>query len=245
MAEALEFQGGPTPQPLHHGPDHNVRRTRLWLYRKGHRCWKMLSQSPASRRLTLSNAAKERINRTAACVNVGVATGGKSGAATSVCGTMNTFNGLSWFWKIDGDDEPSGRAAFVRFGLRCLSPVEHTAGLMLRMSALPHPPMRIARWTSKAALSISQSGLHIWCVSFPWHTSALVEVSDSISARALSIAGAATRDQACEPLSRQAHYFCSAPLSLAVRLAGARAFSPAQLSRRHRWLARLQMNPKR
>jgi hypothetical protein len=94
------------------------------------------------------------------------------------------------------------------------------------MSALPHPPMRIARWTPKAALSISRSGLHPGCASFPWHTSALVEVSDSISARALSIAGAATRDQACEPLSRQAHYFCSAPLSLAVRLAGARAFSP-------------------
>jgi hypothetical protein len=73
----------------------------------------MHPQSPASRRLTPINAANETINRTAACVNVGVVTGGKSDAATSVCGMMNTFNEFSWFWQIDGDDEPFGRAAFV------------------------------------------------------------------------------------------------------------------------------------
>ncbi|MBO1909490.1 hypothetical protein J4G37_32290 [Microvirga sp. 3-52] len=71
--------------------------------------------------------------------------------------------------------------------------MEHTAGLMLRMSALPHPPMRIARWSSNAALSIGRGGLHSECASFPWHTSALVEVSDSASAGALPYGCCAAR----------------------------------------------------
>jgi hypothetical protein len=65
----------------------------------------MLSQRLASRRLRPIKAAKEATNRTAACVNVGVATGGKSGAATSVCGMMKTFNEYGWFREIDGEHD--------------------------------------------------------------------------------------------------------------------------------------------
>ncbi len=71
----------------------------------------MCHQSPASRRLRPINAAKETTNRTAACVNVGVVTGEKSGAATSVCGTVNTFNKFSWYWKIGARGDQSCRSA--------------------------------------------------------------------------------------------------------------------------------------
>jgi hypothetical protein len=68
----------------------------------------MLPQRLASRRLRPIKAAKQTTNRTAACVNVGAATGGKSGAATSVCGIMTTFKEYGWFWKMDGDHRQSG-----------------------------------------------------------------------------------------------------------------------------------------
>jgi hypothetical protein len=88
--------GRTDPQPLHHGPDHHARGTRPWLYRKGHRRRKMLSQSPASRRLTPIKATKETketTNRTAARVNVGAMTG----AATSVGGMMTTVDEFGEF----------------------------------------------------------------------------------------------------------------------------------------------------
>jgi hypothetical protein len=71
----------------------------------------MHPQRLASRRLRPIKAAKERTNRTAACVNVGAATGGKSGAATSVCDMMKTFNEFSLFWKIDERGDRSCRSA--------------------------------------------------------------------------------------------------------------------------------------
>lgn len=45
--------------------------------------------------------------------------------------------------------------------------------------------MRLIRWPSKAALPSAQDGLHPRRASFPWHTSAPVEISDSVSAGAL------------------------------------------------------------
>jgi hypothetical protein len=71
----------------------------------------MRPQSPASRRLRPIKAANERINRTAAWVNVGAATGGKSGAATSVCDMMKTFNEFSFFWTIGERGDRSCRSA--------------------------------------------------------------------------------------------------------------------------------------
>jgi hypothetical protein len=101
------------PPAAPRGPDQNAQRMRLWLYRKGHRCRKMHPQRLANRRLTPIKAAKERINRTAACVNVGAATGGKSGAATSVCDMMKTFNEFSFFWKMGERGDRSCRSAGV------------------------------------------------------------------------------------------------------------------------------------
>lgn len=71
----------------------------------------MWPQSPASRRLRPSKAAKETTNRTAARVNVGACVGAKTGAATSVGGMMKTFDEFGEFWKWTEEAIKSCRAA--------------------------------------------------------------------------------------------------------------------------------------
>ncbi len=110
---------------------------------------------------------------------------------------------------------------------------------------LKRPPSASVGWPSPAALSIGQGSLHSECASFPWHTGALGEVSDSASARALSSADPAIGDQACKLLPDQACFFCSAPFLLVVRSAEARAFSLARMCRHHhQWLTPLKAGPK-
>ncbi len=60
----------------------------------------MCPQRLASRKLTLIRAPSETRNRMAAAVNVGAATGEKTGAATSVWRMMNTFKQFSWFGEM-------------------------------------------------------------------------------------------------------------------------------------------------
>jgi hypothetical protein len=71
----------------------------------------MNSQKLASRRLTPIKAAREATNLIAADVKVGAATGGKSGAATSVRDMVNTFNQFSCFWEIGERGDQSFRSA--------------------------------------------------------------------------------------------------------------------------------------
>jgi hypothetical protein len=56
------------------------------------------SQRLASRRLTPIRTPNEVINLTAAAMNVGVDTGDKADAVTSVWCMVNTFSECSWFW---------------------------------------------------------------------------------------------------------------------------------------------------
>ncbi|QRM34096.1 hypothetical protein [Microvirga sp. VF16] len=63
------------------------------------------------------NTARETTNRIAADVNVGVDTGDKAGAVTSVCVMVNLFDQFGWFWKIGTERAivPLGRRSSVRF----------------------------------------------------------------------------------------------------------------------------------
>jgi hypothetical protein len=83
MAEALEFQGGPTPSRsimdrITMPDEHDCGCTEKGT--DAGRCFQRL----ASRRLTPIKAARETTNRIAARVKVGAATGDKSAVETSV-----------------------------------------------------------------------------------------------------------------------------------------------------------------
>ena len=137
----------------------------------------MRPQSPASSRLRPIRAANETTNRTAACVKVGACVGAKTGAAASVDGMMNTFDECGEFWKMGGRGDH-----ILSLGPRYVS--DSGADVYSRQ-ATRRVLMRLIRRPSKAALPLAQDDLHSRCASFPWHTSAPVEVSDSALAGAL------------------------------------------------------------
>ena len=101
---------------------------------------------------------------------------------------MNTFDECGEFWKMGGSGDqilPLGPRYVADFG----------ADVCSRQATRP-ALMRLIRWPSKAALPRAQDGLHPRCASFPWHTSAPVEVSDS------ALAGALLSHAPCEAVWR-------------------------------------------
>ena len=90
---------------------------------------------------------------------------------------MKTFDEFSEFWKMGGSGDQ-----ILSLGPRYVS--DFCADVCSRQVTRP-VLMRLIRWPSKAALPRAQDGVHSRCASFPWHTSAPVEVSDSASAGAL------------------------------------------------------------
>ena len=71
---------------------------RRWLSQKSHKHGRTRSQRLASRRLTPIKTPNEAINLMAAEAKVGVDTGDKADAVTSVWCMVNTFSECSWFW---------------------------------------------------------------------------------------------------------------------------------------------------